>query len=60
MRKLEKNPSVQHVTELAITYSPAFKLAALNAYSGEQTPVEIFIRAGFDLDAIGHKKPKHC
>lgn len=60
MRKLETNPSVQHVTELAITYSPAFKLAALNAYSGGQTPVEIFIRAGFDLDAINHKKPKHC
>jgi len=57
---LETSPNVQHVTELAITYSPAFKLAALNANLEGQTPVEIFIRAGFDLDAIGHKKPKHC
>lgn len=59
MSKLEANPNVQHVTEMAITYSPAFKLAALQAYTEGYTPAEIFIRAGFDLDVIGHKKPKH-
>ncbi|MFC5648038.1 hypothetical protein ACFPYJ_02690 [Paenibacillus solisilvae] len=37
----------------------AFKLAALQAYNEGQTPSEIFIRAGFDLDVIGHKKSKH-
>jgi len=60
MRKLEANPNVQHVSESVITYTPAFKLAAVKAYAEGQTPSEIFIRAGFDLDIIGHKKPKHC
>jgi transposase-like protein len=59
MRKLEVNPNVQHVTESAITYTPAFKLTALKAYMEGQTPSEIFIRAGFELHVIGHKKPKH-
>lgn len=59
MRKLERNPNVQHVTESAITYTSEFKRAALRAYKEGQTPSEIFIRAGFDLDDIGHKKPKH-
>lgn len=58
MRKLEQNPNVHHVTEATITYTPAFKLEALKAYKQGQTPSEIFIRAGFDLDVIGHKKPK--
>ncbi|GMX60092.1 hypothetical protein Elgi_75120 [Paenibacillus elgii] len=59
MKNLEKNPNVQHVSETTITYTPAFKLAAVQAYAQGQTPSEIFIRAGFDLDIIGHKKPKH-
>lgn len=59
MRKLEQNPNIHHVSESAITYTPAFKLGALKAYKLGQTPSEIFIRAGFDLDVIGHKKPKH-
>jgi transposase len=58
MRKLEENPNVHHLTEAAITYTPAFKLEALQAYKEGQTPSEIFIRAGFDLDVIGRKKPK--
>lgn len=58
MRKLEQNPNVFHVTEAAITYTPAFKLEALKAYKQGQIPSEIFIRAGFDLDVIGHQKPK--
>lgn len=59
MRKLETNPNVQHVSETNITYTPSFKLAAVQAYKQGQTPSGIFIRAGFDLDVIGHKKPKH-
>jgi transposase len=58
MRRLETNPNVQHVSETNITYTPEFKLAAVKAYEEGETPVEIFIKAGFDLDLIGHKKPK--
>jgi transposase len=59
MRRLETNPNVQHVSETNITYTSEFKLAAVRAYQEGETPAEIFIKAGFDLDLIGHKKPKH-
>jgi transposase len=59
MRRLETNPNVQHVSETNITYTATFKLAAVQAYLEGQTPMEIFLKAGFDLDIIGHKKPKH-
>jgi hypothetical protein len=58
IRKLEANTNVQKVSEVAITYTPAFKLEALQAYRTGQLPSEIFVRAGFDLDVIGHQKPK--
>lgn len=38
MRTLEANPNIQHVSESAITYTPAFKLAAVKAYAEDQTP----------------------
>jgi transposase len=60
IRHLETNPNVQHVTAKSITYAPAFKLAAVQAYMAGETPQEIFLQAGFDLDVIGHEKPKHC
>jgi len=59
MRRLESNPNVQHVSETNITYTSEFKLASVRAYQEGETPAEIFIKAGFDLDLIGHKKPKH-
>ena len=59
MKQLESNPNVQYVSETNITYTPSFNLAAVQAYSQGQTPSEIFIRAGFDLNVIGQKKPKH-
>lgn len=60
IRKLEANPNVQKASESAITYTNAFKLEALQAYKAGQLPSEIFIRAGFDLDVIGHQKPRKC
>jgi transposase len=60
MKQMERNPNVQNVTEKSITYAPAFKLAAIRAYEEGQTPMEIFLKAGFDVDVIGHKKPKQC
>ncbi|USK31321.1 hypothetical protein LIT32_27195 (plasmid) [Bacillus sp. CMF21] len=38
----------------------AFKVAAVQAYLTGQPPMEIFLEAGFHLDAIGHDKPKKC
>ncbi len=58
IRKLEANPNVRRASESAITYTSAFKLEALQAYRSGRLPSEIFIRAGFDLDVIGHEKPK--
>jgi len=60
IKQLEGNPNVENVTEKSITYSPTFKLAAVKAYKEGQTPMEIFLKAGFNLDIIGRKKPKHC
>jgi transposase len=59
MRILEANPNVEHVSETNITYTAAFKLAAVRAYMEGQTPMEIFLKAGFNLDVVGRKKPKH-
>ncbi|MEJ8548802.1 IS3 family transposase, partial [Brevibacillus borstelensis] len=60
IKQLELNPNVMHVTAKSITYAPAFKIAAVKAYEEGYTPMEIFRKAGFDIDVIGHKKPKHC
>ncbi|CAN7761880.1 hypothetical protein [Paenibacillus sp. LjRoot56] len=38
----------------------ALKVAAVQAYLTSQPPMEIFLEAGFHLDAIGHNKPKKC
>ncbi|MCC0567297.1 hypothetical protein HN020_20290 [Brevibacillus borstelensis] len=60
IKQLELNPNVMHVTAKSITYAPAFKIAAVKAHEEGYTPMEIFRKAGFDVDVIGHKKPKHC
>jgi transposase len=58
MRQLEANPYVKQVTDKSITYSPSFKIAAVKAYAEGQKPSDIFLNAGFDLNIIGHQKPK--
>ena len=60
IKQLENNPNVENVTEKSITYSPTFKLTAVKAYKEGQAPMEIFLSTGFNVDIIGHKKPKHC
>jgi transposase len=60
VKQLENNPNVQNVTDRAITYTPAFKLSAVKAYKDGQTPMEIFLKAGFEMNVIGHQKPKQC
>jgi putative transposase len=58
MKQLEQNPSVLRVSEKAITYSPAFKVAAVQAYHKGITPREIFLQAGFNMEVIGNDVPK--
>jgi len=60
IKELEVNPNVLRVSETTITYAPTFKVTAVQAYLAGQTPMEIFLTAGFNLDAIGHEKPKKC
>lgn len=57
---LEKNPNVYRVTGKNITYSPLFKVAAVQAYQEGQPPMEIFLRAGFHIEVIGRDMPKKC
>lgn len=59
-RRLGQNPYILNVSEKSITYDPAFKLAAVKAYEEGLSPMEIFLQAGFDVDLIGHRKPKAC
>ncbi|MGG1226856.1 IS3 family transposase [Brevibacillus formosus] len=57
---LEKNQNVLRVTGKNITYSPMFKFTAVQAYREGQTPIEIFLQAGFPLEIIGRHTPKKC
>ncbi|PSJ85593.1 HTH domain-containing protein, partial [Brevibacillus fortis] len=57
---LENNPNVLRVTGKNITYSPMFKVSAVQAYQEGQTPMEIFLQAGFYIEIIGKDMPKKC
>lgn len=58
LTQLEVNPNVQRVSETNITFTPAFKLAAVKAYQAGKTPMEIFLEAGFDVGMFSSHKPK--
>jgi hypothetical protein len=58
IKKLEENPNVRRVSETNISFTPAFKLAAVKAYKAGKTPKEIFLEAGFDLAMFSTHKPK--
>lgn len=59
--KLSQNKNVLRVGEVAITYSPTFKIEAVRANLVEGKPPHlIFLDAGFDLDLIGRQTPKRC
>lgn len=47
IQMLEKNPNVLRVMGKNISYSPLFKVAAVQAYREGQTPMEIFLQAVF-------------
>lgn len=60
IHQLEKNPNVLHVSGRSVAYQPAFKLAAINSYEAGKTPMEIFLEAGINVDAIGRRIPNSC
>ncbi|MEH7505851.1 IS3 family transposase [Neobacillus drentensis] len=53
---LQKNPNVQRVSSLAITYSDDFKNKFMNEYLAGKLPRQIFEENGFDIDIIGMKR----
>jgi transposase len=57
---LKKNINVRHVSDCSITYEPLFKVTAVKAYKEGKPPMDIFLEAGFDMQIIGSKQPKHC
>ena len=58
---LLRNPNVAKCSAKAISYSNDFKILAVKKYKDDGLPVRyIFEEAGFDLDLIGHDKPKQC
>ncbi|TKI59749.1 IS3 family transposase [Lysinibacillus mangiferihumi] len=53
---LQKNPNVQQVSELTITYTTAFKSKFIDEYLTGKTPRQIFKEYGFDEEIIGIKR----
>ena len=60
MKWLETNPNVDHVSERSISYTPQFKILAVQENMNGKGPVQIFTEHGFDLHIIGSSKPKEC
>lgn len=59
-KDLESNPNVIKVSDRSITYSPAFKVAAVNEYLKGKSPYQIFVEQGFDMSMMDTRKPKQC
>ena len=57
---LIENPNVKKISRKAITYSPDFKVYAVNENLNGKTPIMIFEEAGFNLEMIGRDKPSEC
>ncbi|CAH0243643.1 hypothetical protein SRABI133_02947 [Peribacillus simplex] len=53
---LQKNPNVQRVSHLAITYTDDFKNRFMNEYLAGKLPRQIFVENGFDVDLLGIKR----
>jgi len=53
---LQKNPNVQRVSSLGITYSDDFKNKFIDEYLAGKLPRQIFEENGFDIDIIGKKR----
>jgi putative transposase len=56
IKKLQKNPNVQRVSSLGITYSDDFKDKFMDEYLAGKFPKQIFEENGFHIDVIGSKR----
>jgi transposase len=57
---LLKNSNVIRVSDRTISYHTDFKVKAVQEYLTGKTPNQIFIQNDFNLELIGHDKPKGC
>src|SRR5690348_9002327 len=53
---LQKNPNVQRVSNLVITYTDDFKNKFMDEYLAGKLPRQIFEENGFDMDILGIKR----
>lgn len=61
IQALFENKNVAKCSEKSITYAPGFKIKAIRQYYDEGlSPMQIFIKAGFDITVIGKKTPERC
>lgn len=51
--QLKLNPYVKNVSAKAITYTKEFKGFFIDEYDKGKMPSEIFLEAGFDIEALG-------
>ena len=56
LKKLQRNPNVLEATSKRIVYTAEFKKKFIDEYRNGKGPREIFIEAGFDVDALGYKR----
>ena len=56
IKLLQKNPNVQRVSSLAITYTDDFKNKFMDEYLSGKLPRQIFEENGFDLNILGIKR----
>ena len=57
---LLRNPNVERCSEKSISYQKDFKIRAVKEYQEGLPPPEIFKRAGFNINLVGHETPKRC
>jgi transposase InsO family protein len=53
---LQKNPNVQRISDLAITYTDDFKNKFMDEYLAGKLPRQIFEENGFDMNILGIKR----
>jgi transposase len=59
-KQLENNPNVSYVSEKSISYTPEFKVKAVQENLAGKGPMDIFLEHGFDLKIIGSDRPNEC
>ena len=56
LQDLQDNPNVLEATSKRIVYTVEFKKKFIEEYREGKGPREIFLEAGFDVDALGYKR----